>query len=122
MLASQRIQVKMSELRQKINGLSETREHQAEYDTGRTDLADLEKQYRTALEAESRETDTTFGGEGSSEHREALKVTHRADLGVLVGALISKRSLKSAAPKPKRKPPGDWVATTSPWRCWRNTG
>ena len=70
-----------------------------EFLKGRADLAAMEKEYRQAVEAEDTYTGhcIVFGGEDSSEHREALQVTRKADLGVLVGALVSKRSLHSGS-------------------------
>ena len=63
----------------------------------RLSLAEMEKAVSPKhFEGEAKDTDV-FGGEDSSEHREALQVTRKADLGVLVGALVSKRSLHSGS-------------------------
>ena len=96
MLKSQNLDIERSDLRAKLNGLVETREGKPEYDEMRGKLADLDKRHAEALRAEAKETGV-FGGEDSSEHREALQVTRKADLGVLVGALVSKRSLHSGS-------------------------
>ena len=92
MTESQKIDLKMSEIREKGNRLSPTKDNDPAFAQIRTELADLEVEHRKAIESEAKETEL-FGGEGSGEHREALRVTRSADLGVLVGALISKRSL-----------------------------
>ena len=47
-----------------------------EFLKGRADLAEMEKEYRHAVEGEAKDTDV-FGGEDSSEHREALQVTRK---------------------------------------------
>ena len=96
MLKSQKVQLRLSELKERINGMELTKANDAEFLKGRADLAEMEKEYRQAVEGEAKDTDV-FGGEDSSEHREALQVTRKADLGVLVGALVSKRSLHSGS-------------------------
>ena len=98
MLKSQKIQLRMSELRERINSMEPTKPSETEFLKGRADLAEMEKEYRQAVEGEDTYTGAaSFGGEDSSEHREALQVTRKADLGVLVGALVSKRSLHSGS-------------------------
>ena len=85
MLKSQKIQLRMSELRERINSMEPTKASDPEFLKGRADLAEMEKEYRQAVEGEAKDTDV-FGGEDSSEHREALQVTRKADLGVLGGS------------------------------------
>ena len=98
MLKSQKIQLRMSELRERINSMEPTKPSDPEFLKGRADLAAMEVEYRQAIEEEDTYTGAaSFGGEDSSEHREALQVTRKADLGVLVGALVSKRSLHSGS-------------------------
>ena len=71
MLKSQKVQLKMSELRERMNGLPLTKEQEPELLKLRADLVGMEAEYRAEVEAENRGTDV-FGGEDSSEHREAL--------------------------------------------------
>ena len=89
MLASQRVQMKMSELRQKVNGLPETRESKAEYDAKCLELNALEADYRKALEAEAKETD---GAEfNSAETAEVRGLIQRASAAGIISAVALHR-------------------------------
>ena len=92
MLKSQEITLKMSELRERANKLSNIEPNLKQHDEIRAEIAALEPKYRVALESETSRTDGAFG-EDDAEHRERQQVTGRADLGVLVGALVSRRAL-----------------------------
>ena len=89
MLPSQRVQMKMSELRQKVNGLPETRESKAEYDAKCLELNALEADYRKALEAEAKETD---GAEfNSAETAEVRGLIQRASAAGIISAVALHR-------------------------------
>ena len=55
-------------------------------------LLDLQKRQGQALESEAARTAIAFN-EDDAEHRERQNITGKADLGVLVGALVSRRAL-----------------------------
>ena len=92
MLNSQKIQLQMSELREKSNVLPQTAESLPEVQRLGAELAALEVKFRAALKSESERIAGAFG-EDQAEHRERTNITGRADLGVLVGALVSRRAL-----------------------------
>ena len=96
MTKTQTIQLRMSELRQKINGMLEIRGGDAEKLAERQKLVDeaqaLEVELRAAIETDGKATDQAFGDD-TSENRERTELTRRADLGIMVGALISRRAL-----------------------------
>ena len=97
MLKSQNLDIERSDLRAKLNGLVETREGQNQSTTRcaaswPTWTSGTPKHF-----APRPRKQICLASEDSSEHREALQVTRKADLGVLVGALVSKRSLHSGS-------------------------
>ena len=114
MLKSQKIQLRMSELRERINSMEPTKPSDPEFLKGRADLAAMEVEYRQAIEEEDTYTGAaSFGGEDSSEHREALQVTRKADLGVWWELWYPSGLYIQGAQKPKRRMPGDSPETTS---------
>ena len=92
MMKSQEIQMRMSEIREKSNGLPHTDASLPEAEKLRAELVAMESKYREALESEAKRTEGAFT-DGDAEHRERTNITGRADLGVLVGALVSRRAL-----------------------------
>lgn len=99
MLESHKVLVRMSEIREKANGLPQTDASFSESEKLRAELVEMESQYREALDAETEVSDAamaSWGANGSNdpENRERQKITGKADLGVLVGALIGNRALQ----------------------------
>ena len=96
MTESQRLQIKISETRQAAN-LEDTTPEDRTRLLG--ELRDLEVKFRTALESEIAQVDGDFAGaqgQISAEHREAMAITHRADLGVMVGHILARRNQTGA--------------------------
>ena len=92
MLRSQEITLKMSELRERQGKLAVHETNVAQLEEIRAEIAALEPKYRAAVESEVTRTAGAFG-EDQAEHRERTNITGKADLGVLVGALVSRRAL-----------------------------
>ena len=92
MLKSQELQMKLSELRERSNKLAAIEPNMAQLEEIRQELATIEPKYRAALESEASRTAVAFT-DGDAEHRERQTVTGKADLGVLVGALVSRAGL-----------------------------
>ena len=88
MTNSQKLQIRMSETREAANVLDIKDEDR---DRLLAELRELEKQFRSAVEAEAAETADAFNGSGplalnSGSNR---RVTHRADLGTMMGSILS---------------------------------
>ena len=97
MLLSQELQLQRAILLRKANAeYSETREYTAEEKTNRTaimaDVERLDGQIIDAMRAEASETTTVFGAD-LGEHREAVEATRKADLGVMVGNILTQRNM-----------------------------
>ena len=92
MLKSQELQMKMSELRERANKLAAIEPNAAQHEEIRAEIAAMEPKYRAALEFEAKRT-AIASSEDDAEHRERQNITGKADLGVLVGALVSRRAL-----------------------------
>ena len=95
MTESQRLQLKMSETRQAAND-SNTTEADRERLLG--ELARLEGEYRTALGIETAEVNEDFQNHTplTAEFREQQAITKRADLGIMMGNVISRRNQTGA--------------------------
>ena len=98
MRQSQRLAIKASETRARLNelaGLAElTDEQRAELDTLTREYADTESQYRAALTAESGELETREAGEPADpETREARELLNRAQLHRWAAAAARGRSV-----------------------------
>ena len=92
LLKSQELQMKMSELRERANKLAAIEPNATQHDEIRAEIAALEPKFRDALADEAARTAGAFGDD-QAEHRERTNITGRADLGALVGALVSRRAL-----------------------------
>ena len=96
MTESQKLQIRMSETRQAANMEDTTPEDRTRL---LGELRGLEEKFRTAVAAETAQVDGDFAGSGgqlSAEHREAMAITHRADLGVMVGHILARRNVTGA--------------------------
>ena len=96
MTESQKIQIKMSVTRQQANA---TATAEADRDRLLVELDALESEYRIALATETSQVAQDFagaGGQPSAEHREAMSITHRADLGAMVANIIGKTNTGGA--------------------------
>ena len=96
MTESQRLQLRMSETRDAANMEDTTPEDRTRL---LSELRDMEEKFRTALESEIAQVDGDFAGaqgQLSAEHREAMEITHRADLGVMVGHILARRNVTGA--------------------------
>ena len=96
MTTSQKRSIQISEIRQKLNGLSakETLEdaEAAEIETLRSELSAKEIQYRAALTAEGAEEARAQGQfDGDAETRELAQLTERANVGDILSATFEKR-------------------------------
>ena len=89
MTESQKVQLRISEVREQANRLESTDANLPRHEELRGKLADLDAEYRAAIEAETQASDGAFG-EDTPENR---AVTGKADLGLMVGALVSRRAL-----------------------------
>ena len=98
MLESQKTQLRLSETRSQMNemgGPFHTIEEAdlPKYEKLQAELKAIEVEYRNAIEAEAVSSDVAFNAD-TPENRERRDITTKADLGVLVGAFVSRRSLK----------------------------
>ncbi len=100
MLKSQELAIEINKLLIEINKLPFEMKsddphlelRRSERETLQNKLMSLRQQEGAALESEATRTAGAFG-EDAGEHRERQQVTGKADLGVLVGALVSRRAL-----------------------------
>ena len=95
MTPTQKIQLRMSELRQKINDMPEIRVDDADKLAERQKLVDqiqaLEVELRAAIEADDATT------EPSAESREFTEIRERVNVGAYVGAAIEGRGIAGGA-------------------------
>ena len=89
MLKSQKVQLRLSELKERINGMELTKDNDREFLKGRADLVSLEAEYRAEVEAEERET----GGASfdSGETAEVRGLIHRASAAGIISAVALHR-------------------------------
>ena len=90
MTASQKLQMKMSELREKANRTPATKENIPIMDQQRAELAELEKEYRMAVETESREV---AGASFNAESNELRQLVGRASVGRILAQVSQGRSV-----------------------------
>ena len=117
MTPTQKIQVRMSELRQKINDMTEIRNDDADKLAERQKLADelkaQEIELRAAIKAEDDDDDTT------PETREWAELNGKFDLGEVFTNVTEHRASDGAIAEVQKEPA--WARTTYPLRCsWRN--
>ena len=95
MTPSQRLQSRMSETRQAANDSTTT---DADRDRLLVELSGLETEFRSALAAETAQVDLDFTNHTplSPEFREQQEITHRADLGVMLGHILARRNVTGA--------------------------
>ena len=95
MTESQRIQIKMSQTREAANDETTTAVDRTRL---LSELRDLEVNFRTALESETAQVNEAFEGHGplAAEHREAMEITRRADLGTMMANVIARRNQTGA--------------------------
>ena len=102
MTQTQKIQLRQSEVRQKLNAIlgadDRTAEQTAELETLTAEAQGLEVEYRAAVVAEPPSDDDTTGGTpaGDPEERERMEVRDRARLARFVDAAISGRAVDGA--------------------------
>ena len=89
MTKSQRIQMKISELRERVNRLPSTKDNIPALEEARSELAGMESEYRAAVEEEDRET----GGASfdSGETAEVRGLIHRASAAGIISAVALHR-------------------------------
>ena len=89
MLKSTKVQLRLSELKERINGMELTKDNDREFLKGRADLVSLEAEYRAEVEAEERET----GGASfdSGETAEVRGLIHRASAAGIISAVAMHR-------------------------------
>ena len=96
MLRSQELQLRASEIRQRLNALAGkdtlTAEERAEVDTLSTELATVETQYRAAVQAEDSEA-REHRAEGDGEHAELRALVGNARLGRYIQAAAESRAV-----------------------------
>ena len=101
MTASQRLTIERAKIQNKLNcdRFVELRSTDPDFPTVmaeqkalRDQLNDVNNQLVKAIETESDSTATAFNDD-TPEHRERAQVTGKADLGVMVGAIVSRRAL-----------------------------
>ena len=87
MTEAQKLQIRMSELREKANGLADATspEDISSRDAARVELTAKESEYRSAVEAEG-------ASESTAESREWAGLNSRFDLGELFGNVINHRA------------------------------
>ena len=99
MLKSQEKQLRISEIRQRLNELagkdSLTAEERAEVDTLTTELATVETQYRAAVQAEDTEA-REHRAEGDGESAELRSLTGRVRCGEYLQAAVEQRAVSGA--------------------------
>ena len=97
MLKSQTIQLKMSKIRQVLNGMLEIRvdDHDRTAERKRLDgeLVGLETEYRAAIEAEGSATGAAFGEEHSQESAELRQMVGNASVSRIVGHVAQGRGI-----------------------------
>ena len=98
MLKSTGLKIQMSETREKVNDLCNATSPAdvSQRDTLEAELKAMEGEYREALTAESKEINKAFDTPESSEYREAMEITRKADLGTLVANAIARRNQTGA--------------------------
>ena len=93
----QQLQIKMSEAREKVNGMLDVRADDAEKLAERrkllSEIQGMEVEYRAAIEAEADDTTT----EPSAETRELTEIRDRVNVGAYVGAAIEGRGIAGGA-------------------------
>ena len=89
MLESQKVLLRMSSLKQRINSMEPTKENDAEYNKGRADLSGMEVEYRQAVEAEDAHT----GGASfdSGENAEVRGLIQRASAAGIISSIALHR-------------------------------
>ena len=94
MLKSQKVQLKMSELRQKMNGLPLTKEQEPEIEKIRAAMVGMEVEYRQEVEAEDAQT----GGASfdSGENAEVRGLIQRASAAGIISAVALHHSPEGA--------------------------
>ena len=101
MLNSQRLAVRSSELREKLNTLSGldtlNDEQRAELDTTTKEFKDTELQYRAALLSEGEEEQRAKESEPDAEHRERLALRSKASVTDYILSAIQGTALTGAA-------------------------
>ena len=100
MLNSQKISIRLSEVRQRLNelaGVEETLtdEQRQESEKLQTEFADSEVRYRSAVIAEGAEADLVVT-QGDAETRELQRLTERANVGDILSATFEKRQTSGA--------------------------
>ena len=99
MTPTQKITLERIDLQKKINQFPEIRSDEpdkmAERKALMDDLYKLDDKLKVAIEAEAKDSDKAFEGD-SSENRERRDITGKADLGVLVGRLVSQHAATGA--------------------------
>ena len=95
MTESQKLQIRMSEIRQSANDINTTDEDRERL---LGELRELEVQFRTALGAETAEVNEDFNHHTplTAEFREAMAITNRADLGTMMSNVLSRRNQTGA--------------------------
>ena len=91
MLESQSLQLRMSELRQKINafGDDDVEFRTEEMDAVTSEYAKLESKYRAAIIKESEELENTPTGDLDSEHRESRSLELEIETRAYIGSLLN---------------------------------
>ena len=101
MLNSQRLAVRSSELREKLNTLSGldtlTDEHRADLDTTTKEFKDTEMQYRAAVLSEGEDEQRAKESEPDSEQRERLALRSKASVTDYILSAIQGTALTGAA-------------------------
>ena len=97
MINSQRIQLKMSEVRQAINGFDSENGDTVELDKMTAEYQKLDSQYRAALITESTEDTTRHSTEDTAEGREIGRLLDRASLLDFVGEAVNGATLDGAS-------------------------
>ena len=100
MMTSQRVLIRMSEVREKANGLPQTDGSFSEAEKLRAELVALETEYRAALETEAKSIEgVKFSGE-TVEHRELLRGSSAAEI---ISAVAEHRSASGATAELQRE-------------------
>ena len=105
MLASQKLELRASEIREKLNELSGvetlTDEQRTEADTLTGEYRDVETRRRAAIIAEDAETRAATGADGGevvdAETRERRELRGKASVGAFVKAVLTGRGVKGAS-------------------------
>ena len=91
MLKSQTMQIRMSEIREKVNGLPQSADSLPESEKLRAELVAMESDYRAALEAEGARTAGAFTGAEEPSELRALITRAQAEIGAGFDAIINGR-------------------------------